>query len=407
MRSLAATLVAAGLVLGGLLTTASDAQAPARASAHAQLGAGSVGDRIPAQAEGNAQERRKADVDFPGLKIANGEVSVRTRTKGGEGAARATAVARSVSLLDGYVTAYGVRRSVSADGDGTLTTGRVSGLKIGDDLLGDFTEEKSFDLPDHSGRVVVNHGSVGLRVLLKKESRGYWAGTDIRVAVVTAEASDGKAQAPEATATPEPTATPKPDKPKKEKAKTTGLKRKKAPKVPSRLTGSGFAFPVFSDQASVADDWGGPRQIGPHEGNDIFAPFGSPVLAVADGTVRKVGTLPISGNRLWLITDGGDAFFYAHMSAFAPAAVTGRRVEAGTVLGFVGNTGDAEPTPPHLHFEVHPGGMDEDPIEPYEILLAWQQRRDVPPSAWLRRLGADTAERPGALVEVRDFIAGE
>ncbi len=82
-------------------------------------------------------------------------------------------------------------------------------------------------------------------------------------------------------------------------------------------------------------------------------------------------------------------------------------MKAGTVLGFVGNTGDAEPTPPHLHFEVHPGGEEEDAIDPHEILLAWQSGSDVPPSAWLRTVGTDTATRPGALVEVRDFIAGE
>ena len=80
------------------------------------------------------------------------------------------------------------------------------------------------------------------------------------------------------------------------------------------------------------------------------------MVAVADGTIERVGTLPISGNRLWLRTRRGDAFFYAHLSAFAPDAVDGRRVKAGTLLGFVGNTGDAEPTPPHVHFEIHPGG---------------------------------------------------
>ena len=101
------------------------------------------------------------------------------------------------------------------------------------------------------------------------------------------------------------------------------------------------------------------------------------MLAVADGTLDKVGTLPISGNRLWVQHDGGDAFFYAHLSAFSPAAVNGRQVKAGTVLGFVGNTGDAEPTPPHLHFEIHPGG-DRTRSTRIAFLLAWQKHRDVP-----------------------------
>jgi murein DD-endopeptidase MepM/ murein hydrolase activator NlpD len=400
VRTLVATLVAAGLVLGGLLSAA-EAEAPATAHARAQLGAGSVGDRIPTAAEGDAEKQRKADVDFPGLKIANGEVKVRTTVAGGNASARAIAVARTVSVMDGYVTAYGVRRTVTADGQVTTVEGRVDGLKIAGELIGDITEEKSFDLPDHAGRVVANHGSIGLRVLLHRPTQGFDADTDIRVAVAKADAADGAAPAPEPSVTATPTAAPTPAKtPAKKK-----LERKAAPDVEKRLTGSGFAFPVYSDAASAADDFGGPRQIGPHQGNDIFAPFGSPVLAVADGSVHKVGTLPISGNRLWVYADGGDQFFYAHLSAFSPAAVNGAKVKAGTVLGFVGNTGDAEPTPPHLHFEVHPSG--DDAIDPHAILLAWQSGSDVPPGAWLQRVGSDTAERPGALVEVRDFIAGE
>jgi murein DD-endopeptidase MepM/ murein hydrolase activator NlpD len=312
------------------------------------------------------------------------------------------AVARTVSVMDGYVTAYGVRRTVTADGKVTTVAGRVDGLKIGDRMIGDVTDEQSFDLPDGAGRVVANHGTIGLRVLLKKATQGFDAGTDIRVAVAEATAADGSEPAPEATAAPKPTPTAAPA--KKKKKKTAKLERKLAPEVEKRLTSGGYAFPVYG-AADIADDWGGPRQIGPHQGNDIFAPFGSPVLAVAGGTVHKVGTLPISGNRLWVYADGGDTFFYAHLSAFSPAAVNGARVKAGTVLGFVGNTGDAEPTPPHLHFEVHPGG--EDAVDPHAILLAWQNGGDVAPGAWLQRVGSDTAERPGALVEVRDFIAGE
>ena len=178
------------------------------------------------------------------------------------------------------------------------------------------------------------------------------------------------------------------------------------PDPADRLARGDFAFPVYGD-AQVADDFGAPREIGAHQGNDVFAAFGAPVLAVADGTVYKVGTLPISGNRLWLRTARGDGFFYAHLSAFAPDAVNGRQVKAGTLLGFVGNTGDAEPTPPHLHFEIHPGGEPRPAIDPHRVLLAWQEHGIVASGGWLARYGRDTAPPPGALVEVRDFIAGE
>jgi murein DD-endopeptidase MepM/ murein hydrolase activator NlpD len=187
---------------------------------------------------------------------------------------------------------------------------------------------------------------------------------------------------------------------------TPDPRRPAKPKVTAeqRLSRGAFVFPVYGD-ARIADDFGAARQIGAHQGNDIFAAFGSPVLAVADGKLNRVGTLPISGNRLWLETKRGDAFFYAHMSAFGPEAVNGREVKAGTLLGFIGNTGDAEPTPPHLHFEIHPG--DKAAIDPHAVLRAWEERGVVPAGGWLARYGSDTEARPGALVEVRDFIAGE
>ena len=113
-----------------------------------------------------------------------------------------------------------------------------------------------------------------------------------------------------------------------------------------------------------------------HHGNDIFAPEGTPVLAVADGTLSKVGINALGGNRLWLTDRRGNSFYYAHLSAFAPSAVDGAQVRAGQVVGFVGHTGDAETTPPHLHFEVHPG--DGDSVDPYPYLIAWQRKTQVP-----------------------------
>ena len=74
---------------------------------------------------------------------------------------------------------------------------------------------------------------------------------------------------------------------------------------------------------------------------------------MADGTVFSVGWNDIGGYRLWLRDQGGNEFYYAHLSAYSPFAVNGRQVKAGTVLGFMGNTGDASTTPYHLHFEIH------------------------------------------------------
>jgi murein DD-endopeptidase MepM/ murein hydrolase activator NlpD len=384
------------LAAGAVLVPASVADSPARARAQASIVAGSLGDFGTLTASGDA-ERSDGDitVEDSGVVIGAAEAVARASRAGGRGSARAAALARRVDLFDGLVTARLARRTATATAGGVVSAGRISGLSVEGRTIGDVRKPGEYPLAD-GGSVVVNRARAAIRVTLGAPRGEAPAGTTVEVAVAVASARDQVVATP--TPTPTPTATPKP------KAKPRAARRRRAPKVRERLTGQRYAFPVYGE-ASVADDFGAPRQIGAHEGNDVFAPFGAPVLAVADGVVERVGTLPISGNRLWLRTGAGDAFFYAHLSAFSPDAVNGRKVRAGTVLGFTGNTGDAEPTPPHVHFEIHPGGKDA--IDPHAILLAWQANRDVPPGAWLARHGADTAERPGALVEVRDFIAGE
>jgi hypothetical protein len=390
--TLAAVLVL-GVLAGLPAIAASRAQAPARARAEAAVVSGSLGTAGHVVASGGQNRSRESAPKRAGLTMDSGEASASASTTGGTGIAEATAVARSVNLFDGLVTAYGVRRSATArDGDVTYD-GKVEGLKIGGRNVGNAHSQKDYD--GTGVHVTVNQDGAGLTVVLTA-AHGHWpAGTTVVVADVDADASDGAGPA----ATPTPTPTPTPEA-AKEKAKK---KAKKPNSVQRRLKSSKIVFPVYGD-ARVADNFGAPREIGAHQGDDVFAPFGAPVLAVADGTLEKVGTLPISGNRLWLRTKSGDTFFYAHLSAFSPAAVDGRKVKAGTVLGFVGNTGDAEPTPPHVHFEIHPN--DGDAVNPYPFLTAWQEDGHVPGGAWLSRYGSDTATRPGALVEVRDFITG-
>ena len=120
------------------------------------------------------------------------------------------------------------------------------------------------------------------------------------------------------------------------------------PPVPS----NGMVFPVArSNWYSVinfADDWHAPRmrfedgrwrQIGVHEGNDIFAEPGTPIYSVTPGTVENVGWTFYSGWRVGVRDAAGRYWFYAHMRSYSDAAVEGTSVEAGTVLGTVGNTG--------------------------------------------------------------------
>jgi hypothetical protein len=175
--------------------------------------------------------------------------------------------------------------------------------------------------------------------------------------------------------------------------------------VSPELTRGGYVFPVYG-AAGYSDTFGAPRaHVSWHHGVDIFAPLGAPLLAVADGTVYSVGWNDVGGNRLWLRDDAGNEFYYAHLAAFAPAAVNGARVKAGTVLGFAGNTGDAEATPPHLHFEIHPVSLlfmgYDGVINPKPFLDAWQRRQDVrfPAIAgWAPLASGATAPKPGAIL---------
>jgi Peptidase family M23 len=151
--------------------------------------------------------------------------------------------------------------------------------------------------------------------------------------------------------------------------------------VSPKLTAGGYVFPVFGPSA-YSDTFGAPRpDVSYHHGDDIFASLGAPILAVADGTVFSVGWNDIGGNRIWLRDSKGNQFYYAHLSAFSTLAVNGAQVHAGDVIGFVGNTGDAEGTPYHLHFEVHPVSLlflgYDGAVDPTPYLNAWGHLTDV------------------------------
>jgi murein DD-endopeptidase MepM/ murein hydrolase activator NlpD len=165
-------------------------------------------------------------------------------------------------------------------------------------------------------------------------------------------------------------------------------------KVTPRLGETGYAFPVAGG-ASYVDTYGANRRDvsdGWHHGDDLFAPLGTPVVAVANGTLGLRGWEKLGGWRLWLTDAKGNQYYYAHLAGYSPQALRNRHVRAGEVLGFVGRTGDAFTTPPHLHFEIHPVSLlklDYDgAVDPTSYLRKWRivRVRHAPRPALPRRV---------------------
>ena len=138
----------------------------------------------------------------------------------------------------------------------------------------------------------------------------------------------------------------------------------------SEIVIRGFVFPV-GEPYTFGDSWGYPRMIGTeyahgHQGTDIMAPFGTPLYATERGIVIRVGSDVLGGTKLWVKGLSGTYYYYAHLQAFAEGIGEGTLVDAGDVVGFVGDTGNAKGGAPHLHFEVHPGGGAA--VNPYGLL---------------------------------------
>jgi peptidoglycan LD-endopeptidase LytH len=154
--------------------------------------------------------------------------------------------------------------------------------------------------------------------------------------------------------------------------------------LPPKLSGS-RVFPVartdFYSVINFTNDWHDPRMrlingewqlVGFHEGTDVFAEPGTPVRAIAPGTVENVGWTFYSGWRVGIRGDDGRYWFYAHLSRFAPRSVEGRRIETGDTIGAVGNTGYGY-APGHkdeFTWHLHVGIQEPDGtwINPYPLL---------------------------------------
>jgi hypothetical protein len=141
-------------------------------------------------------------------------------------------------------------------------------------------------------------------------------------------------------------------------------------------------FPVVGG-ATYIDDFGAPRAGGSHQGNDLMAERHTPAVAVEAGTVKFWTTSATAGCMLYLYGDSGTTYLYIHLNndltanndnrgkcvagtAYAPGLKSGAHVAAGQLVGFVGDSGDANGIHPHLHFELHPN--DGAAVSPYKYL---------------------------------------
>ncbi|MDX6475503.1 MAG: peptidoglycan LD-endopeptidase LytH, partial [Gaiellaceae bacterium] len=325
----------------------------------------------------------------------------------GNASAKAESVVTAISVFKGEITADAVTASASAGTGYSGAGGNVNGSGVTNLLVN--------GQPVASGRVPLGDwgqltigsqavdrsapdGAKGYRgvitevdIHLTADHGGLPANSEIQIGYADAAAQTAPPAAPTTTpaktdTVPEPpSATPdvsSGDTPR-DRPRRGAPKDKAAPlQIQPKLTAGRYVFPVYGPTSYIDSFGAGRADVSYHHGDDIFGQLGQPLLAVADGTVFSVGWNKIGGNRLWLLDAQGNQFYYAHLSAFSTAAVNGAHVRAGEVVGFMGRTGDAEGTPYHLHFEVHPVSLlylgYDGAVDPTAYLDAWSHQQDLP-----------------------------
>lgn len=115
----------------------------------------------------------------------------------------------------------------------------------------------------------------------------------------------------------------------------------------------------------LTDTWGAARSQGrSHEGIDIFAKRGTPIQATTQGIVSKVGENTLGGRVVFIIGPGGAGHYYAHLEDYADISPNDW-VNSGDTIGYVGDSGNAKGTPPHVHYGIYINGSA---VNPYLLL---------------------------------------
>jgi murein DD-endopeptidase MepM/ murein hydrolase activator NlpD len=386
--------------------------APAAGSAFAYPADGSVVSAQSATASAvtavpkNASAKSESTVTA--LSLFGGEVTadaVTARASAGTGPSGAGGNAAGSGITNLRVAGQPVNASTVPLGDwGTLTVG----VQTVDRSAPDGAKGYHGTVVELDVELTADHGG------LPASSEIQIASADVRVETATQAGETTTTNATETTpsTTVEPSAGDLPS----QRPKQSGKHKPTPLKIQPKLTAGHYVFPVYGG-TSYIDTFGAPRpDVTYHHGDDIFGQLGQPLIACADGTLFSVGWNKIGGNRLWLLDEQGNQFYYAHLSAFAQNATDGARVKAGQVIGFMGNTGDAEGTPVHLHFEVHPVSLlylgYDGAVDPTPYLDAWSHQQDLAfpiGIGWAPLVpGGPGAPEPGAiLLGMRDISTAD
>lgn len=148
-------------------------------------------------------------------------------------------------------------------------------------------------------------------------------------------------------------------------------------RTPRHADDKAMVLPIEGLKASeILDTYAQGRPGGrTHEATDIMAARGTPVHAMVDGVIKKLFTSKAGGLTVYEFDEPGEyCYYYAHLDRYVEGIHEGMQVARGTVIGYVGSTGDANPNAPHLHLGISVVGPDKawwktTPVNPYPILM--------------------------------------
>jgi murein DD-endopeptidase MepM/ murein hydrolase activator NlpD len=404
----------------GTTTTSTPAYAPLRPSylPAGCLGAGAVAISVPGRP--TVAYGSPASNLGPSAQPASGAIAgFQSSTASGSTCENARVTLSGVSLFRGLVTATSVE---ATDGKGAAAGLTIDGSPVSLGTGGTYPVGTwgQVTLGTTVGRVtaplvlqlIQSHGGVpgGTTIALafassakpvakpKPKPKHHSSGGTAPAKTTTSSGSQNQAQT---------TTTKKQDRKKKKNKKHKPAPQPLTVTPPLGFKPSHYVFPVDGG-ADYGDTYGGVRNDiydGWHHGDDLFAPLGTPVVAVANGKLSLVGWNRLGGWRLWLTDADGNSFYYAHLAGYSRWILTHPKVRAGQVVGFLGRTGDAFTTSPHLHFEIHPHQLldlgYDGAVDPTAYLQKWRvvhvPQDEMPRPAKLKAPVGTPAEEAGVV----------